>query len=162
VTADESHPAWVYRNERPRTNEKYFENLARCVFQAGLSWELIAKKWSNFRLAFDVFDVDKVSAYGVDDIARLISDERIIRNRQKIHATIENARRFKALSERYGGFQKWLDGIDKRNNYDLVVKKLVSEFKRVGVVTAHIFLWSVGESIKYDPSVHSRRPRKIV
>ena len=51
--------------------------------------------------------------------------------------------------------------MSKGNNYDYVVKRLKSRFKRVGVGTAHIFLWSAGEPIRYDASVHGRRPTKI-
>ena len=159
---ERSSPSWVYLDEKPVTDDQYFENLTRCVFQAGLSWELVAKKWPEFRKAFDGFDVDKVSEYGVEDLRRLMKNEGIIRNRQKIQDTMNNSVRFRSIREKYGGFRQWLDGIDKGNNYYLVVKLLKSEFSRVGTGTAHIFLWSVGEPIKYDPSVHDRRPRKIM
>jgi DNA-3-methyladenine glycosylase I len=159
---DETMPGWVYKGRRPATDREYFENMTRCIFQGGLNWQMIANKWPNFREAFNGFDIDKVAAYGPDDVARLRGDEGIIRNRQKIEATIRNAEEFKRIAAEDGSFQKWLDGMDKGSNYDYVVKRLKSRFKRVGTGTAHIFLWSVGEPIKYDESVHSRRPTKIV
>jgi len=76
-------------------------------------------------------------------------------------ATLHNAEEFKRIAEEFGSFQKWLDGLDKGNNYDYVVKRLKSRFKRVGPSTAHIFLWSVGEPIKWDESIHSRRPSQL-
>jgi len=155
-------PDWVYKDSRPATDREYFENMARCIFQAGLNWQLVADKWPRFREAFHGFDVDKVASYGPSDVARLLEDEGIIRNRQKIEATILNAEEFKRIASEHGGFQRWLDGMDKGSNYDYVVKRLKSRFKRVGVGTAHIFLWSVGEPIEYDASVHGRRPTKIV
>jgi DNA-3-methyladenine glycosylase I len=158
----ERNPSWVHKGTRPATDEVYLENLTRCIFQAGLSWQLVARKWPDFRRAFHNFDIDKIAGYGPQDIARLAADATIIRNRQKILATIHNAREFERIAREQGGFQQWLDSIDKAHNYDLVVKRLRSSFKRVGPSTAHIFLWSVGEAIEYDPSVHTRRPSKIV
>lgn len=155
-------PGWVYTDTRPGTDREYFENLTRCIFQAGLSWQLMANKWPSFQKAFDGFDIGKVAAYGADDIKRLSEDPGIIRNKQKIIATIHNAREFERVARDHGGFQAWLDSIDKSNNYDMVVKRLRSRLKRVGPSTAHIFLWSVGEPIEYDPTVYTRRPTKIV
>ena len=159
---EEKPPDWVYRGSRPKTDKKYFENLTRCVFQAGLSWQLMASKWPCFRRAFDGFDIGKVAAYGAEDIARLSGDPGIIRNKDKIVATIHNTREFERIAQEHGGFQNWLDSIDRSHNYDLVVKLLRSWLKRVGPGTAHIFLWSVGEPIEYDPTVHTRKPTKIV
>ena len=158
----EKPPDWVYTDKRPATDREYLENLTRCIFQAGLSWQLMAIKWPGFRRAFEGFDVTRVAAYGADDIARLSEDPGIIRNREKILAAIHNAREFERIAQEQGGFKAWLDSIDRSHNYDLVVKRLGSRFKRVGPGTAHIFLWSVGEPIEYDPTVHTRKPTKIV
>ena len=155
-------PSWVHTDTRPTDDNAYFENLTRCIFQAGLSWQLMSRKWPSFLRAFDGFDIIKVAAYGAEDIGRLSEDAGIIRNRNKILATIHNAREFERIAAEHGSFQRWLDSLDKSHNYDAVVKRMRSRFKRVGPSTAHIFLWSVGEKIKYDPSVHTRRPTKIV
>ena len=159
---EEKPPDWVYTDKRPATDREYFENLTRCIFQAGLSWQLMASKWPGFRRAFDGFDITRVAAYGAEDIARLSADPGIIRNKNKILATIHNAREFERIAQQHGSFQAWLDSIDRSHNYDLVVKRLRSRLKRVGPGTAHIFLWSVGEPIEYDPTVHTRKPSKIV
>ena len=157
----ESMPAWVHQGTRPATDSAYLSNLTRCVFQAGLNWTLVANKWPNFESAFNGFDVDRIAAYGAEDINRLNNDAGIIRNKRKILATIHNAREIQRISGEHGSFQAWLDALPKANNYDQVVKRLISTLKHVGPGTAHIFLWSVGEPIKYDESVHSRRPTKI-
>ena len=155
-------PDWVYKDTKPATDREYFENLSRCIFQAGLSWQLVSRKWPGFRAAFDGFDIVKVAAFGSEDIKRLSKDSTIIRNKQKIVATIENARAFERIAQEHGSFKEWLDSQDKSNNYDRVVKSLRSNLKRVGPSTAHIFLWSVGEPIRHDPTVHTREPTKIV
>ena len=158
----ENLPPWVYRDRKPEGDRIYFENLTRIVFQAGMSWRIIANKWSNFSPAFNGFDIDKVAAYGAEDIKRLTGDASIIRNKQKILTTLHNAREFQRIRRDHGSFKAWLESLDKSNNYDRVVKALRSRMKRVGAGTAHIFLWSVGEPITYDPSVHTRRPKEIV
>jgi DNA-3-methyladenine glycosylase I len=69
-----------------------FEKLSLEAFQSGLSWITILRKRENFRTAFAGFEIDRVAAFGEDDVARLMADERIVRNRAKIEATIANAR----------------------------------------------------------------------
>ena len=77
-------------------NELY-ERLTLEAFQSGLSWLTILRKRENFRGAFDGFDIEKVASYGERDIARLLSDEGIVRNRKKIEAAIANARTAREL-----------------------------------------------------------------
>lgn len=78
---------------RPVHDEgRMFEMLVLESFQAGLSWLTILRRREGFRAAFDDFDAMAIAGYGPDDEARLLQDERIIRNRAKIAATIGNAR----------------------------------------------------------------------
>ncbi|WP_163702093.1 DNA-3-methyladenine glycosylase I [Mycolicibacterium sarraceniae] len=69
-----------------------FERMSLEAFQSGLSWLIILRKRDNFRKAFDGFNLKKVAAYTNADVARLMADEGIVRNRAKIDATIANAR----------------------------------------------------------------------
>jgi len=69
-----------------------FERVSLEAFQSGLSWLVILRKRENFRRAFDRFDIERVARYTDRDIARLIADTGIVRNRAKIEATIANAR----------------------------------------------------------------------
>jgi DNA-3-methyladenine glycosylase I len=75
-----------------RDSRALFEKLSLEAFQSGLSWLTILRKRENFRAAFAGFDVEKVAAFGEDDVARLMADVGIVRNRQKVDATINNAR----------------------------------------------------------------------
>jgi DNA-3-methyladenine glycosylase I len=70
-----------------------FERLSLEAFQSGLSWLIILRKRPAFRVAFAGFDVAKVAAFDDADVARLLADTGIVRNRAKIEATISNARR---------------------------------------------------------------------
>jgi len=141
-------PQWMYRNRRPPNDDAYFENMTRVIFQAGLSWKMIAKKWPNFQKAFENFSIEKVSRFRDSDAERLMKNEGIVRNRVKIAATIQNAAQFKSVKKQFGSFQSYLDSLDKSNNYALVIKELGKRFQRLGPSSARIFLYTVGEDIR--------------
>ncbi len=85
---------------RPLRNEqRLFEKLCLEGFQAGLSWITILRRRPAFRAAFAGFDIHAVAAFTEADVERLLTDERIIRHRGKITATIDNARTTLALGE---------------------------------------------------------------
>jgi DNA-3-methyladenine glycosylase I len=75
-----------------RDDRGIFERLCLEAFQSGLSWLTILRKRENFRAAFGGFAMESVAAYGPDDVARLMADAGIVRNRAKIDAAIRNAR----------------------------------------------------------------------
>ncbi len=75
-----------------RDDTALFERLSLEAFQSGLSWLTILRKRENFRAAFRNFDIEAVAAFGPADVARLLADPGIVRNRAKIDATIANAR----------------------------------------------------------------------
>jgi len=92
-----------------RDDNALFARLILEINQAGLSWETILKKKDNFFKAFDDFDIEKVSRYNERKIQKLLQDAGIIRNRLKIQATIDNAKRIKGIQKEYGSFKNWLD-----------------------------------------------------
>ncbi|MDJ0378375.1 DNA-3-methyladenine glycosylase I [Cryobacterium sp. PH31-L1] len=85
-----------------RTEHALFERISLEAFQSGLSWAIILRKRPGFRAAFADFDPDRIAAFGEDDVARLLSDEKIVRNRLKVRATITNAQATVALREQGG------------------------------------------------------------
>jgi DNA-3-methyladenine glycosylase I len=90
-------------------DNELFERLMLEINQAGLSWEIILKKQQGFRDAFDGFNLEKVAVYAEADRIRLLSNAGIIRNRLKVNAAIENAKRILELREEHGSFSAWLD-----------------------------------------------------
>jgi DNA-3-methyladenine glycosylase I len=80
-------------------DDRLFERLTLEAFQSGLSWLTILRKREAFREAFAGFSVAAVAGFGDDDVARLLGDARIVRNRAKITAAIRNARAAAALGE---------------------------------------------------------------
>ncbi len=77
-----------------RDAQKLFEFLVLDAFQAGLSWRTVLYKRENFRRAFDGFNPERIAKYGSTQVAKLLRDEGIIRNRAKVAGTIKNARAF--------------------------------------------------------------------
>lgn len=92
-----------------RGDAELLERLALEINQAGLSWLTILKKKDAFRAAFEDFDPAVVARYGKRERARLLANAGIIRNRLKVDAVVENARRVLALRETHGSFAGWLD-----------------------------------------------------
>ncbi len=88
----------------PVTEESIlFERLVLEINQAGLSWLTVLKKREAFFAAFESFEVDRIAAYGEADRARLLGDASIIRNRLKVNAAIENAKRVRAMRASVNG-----------------------------------------------------------
>ena len=98
----------------PNMDEHYlFEMLILESFQAGLSWECVLNKRQAFRDAFDDFDIDKIVNYTEDKIEELLGNEKIIRHKLKIKATIRNAFIFKDIEEEYGSFGSYINSFTK-------------------------------------------------
>lgn len=85
-----------------------FEFLILEGAQAGLSWYTVLRKREHYRKVYDGFDPRKVARYDADKVARLLADPGIIRNRLKVAASIENARRFLAVQEEFGSFDAYI------------------------------------------------------
>jgi len=127
-----------------------FERLCLEIMQAGLSWEIVLKRREGLRRAFAGFDVDRVAAMGEADRARLLADPAIIRNRLKVAAIIENARRVRALRASHGGFASWLDAHHPRARPEWT-KLFRQTFLFTGGEIVGEFLMSLG----YLPGAHA-------
>jgi len=122
----------------------YLDVITRAVFQSGMSWRVVEAKWGGFREAFGGFDPATVAAFTDDDIDRLAADQRIIRNRRKIEATVTNAQTLLALEDGPGGFVGWLRG---RGDFEATIAALRGEFRYLGDMGAYYFLYVVGEEV---------------
>ena len=98
-----------------------FEYLILEGAQAGLSWLTILRRREGYRRAFDGFDPARIARYGEADVARLLADSGIVRNRKKIESAINNARCFLAVQAEFGSFSHYLwgfvDGQPQLNQY---------------------------------------------
>jgi len=120
-----------------------FERLCLEIMQAGLSWELVLKRRPSLNAAFAGFAVDKVARFGKRDVTRLLGDPGIIRNRLKVDAIIENAKRVQKLRTSHGGFADWLDAHHPRDKAAWV-KLFKQTFKFTGGEIVGEFLMSLG------------------
>ena len=132
-----------------RDDARLFERLALEINQAGLSWLTILNKKDNFVRAFEGFDLDRVAGYGENEIARLLADAGIIRNRKKVEAVIENARRLLAIRAEYGSFAAWLD-----QHHPLDREEWRKLFKRTFVFTGGEIVGEFLMSTGYLPGAH--------
>jgi len=126
-----------------------FERFVLEINQAGLSWITILRKAENFRRAYDGFDIDKIGKYGEQDRARLLNDAGIIRNRLKVNAAIENARRIIQLRGQHGSFKGWLDAHHPRP-----LEEWTRLFKRTFVFTGGEIVREFLVSTGYLPGAH--------
>ncbi|MEM6684601.1 MAG: DNA-3-methyladenine glycosylase I [Bacteroidota bacterium] len=143
-------------------DDQLFEFLILETFQAGLSWITILRKREKFRKAFDHFDYKKIAHYGEKKINSLLEDAGIIRNKLKIHATINNANVFIKVQDEFGSFSNYIwqftDGKPIQNAFktsaevpattelsDQISKDLKKKgFKFIGSTTVYAFMQAVG------------------
>ncbi|WP_276482188.1 DNA-3-methyladenine glycosylase I [Paraflavitalea pollutisoli] len=130
-------------------DDELFARLVLEINQAGLSWITILKKKDNFFAAYNNFSIDQVARYTDKQVERLLADPGIIRNRLKINAAIENARRIRLLQQEFGSFQQWL-----HHHHPLTKESWTKLFKKTFLFTGgeivHSFLMSIG----YLPGAH--------
>ena len=130
--------------KRPKNLAGYLEALSRPAFQAGMSWRVIEAKWPGIREAFREFDPKAVARFGPRDVERLMGDERVIRSRAKIEATIDNAQTLLELDEEHGGFRRYLRS---HEDFAATVADLKRQFRFIGDSGAYQFLYVVDEPV---------------
>ena len=141
----------------PNYDDNYlFEMLILESFQAGLSWECVLNKRNDFIVAYDNFNIDKIINYDENKINELLTNNKIIRNKLKIKASINNAKIFKDIQKEYGSFynylltftkNKILYEIDKTTNdlSDSISKDLIKRgMKFVGSTIIYSYLQAIG------------------
>ena len=156
---------------------RLFEFLVLDGFQAGVSWSIVLNKRANFRKAFHNFDPARVARYTGKDIARLLADAGIIRNRLKILAAINNAQRFLEVQKEFGSFDRYIwqfvGGRPKKNRFeslkqipatsaesDAMSKDLHARgFKFVGSTICYAFMQAAG--MVNDHTVDCHRYRQV-
>lgn len=124
-------------------DDALFERLVLEINQAGLSWLTILKKREHFRKAFDEFSIVRVARFTEKRREKLLADPGIIRNRLKVNAAIENAKRILALQRSHGSFAAWLAAHHPRSKEEWV-KLFKKTFVFTGGEITGSFLMSIG------------------
>lgn len=123
-------------------DRRLFEFLILEGMQAGLSWETVLRKRDAFRRAFVRFAPGKVARFSSKDVARLMKDESIIRNRAKIEAAIGNAKALLLVREEFGTFDAY---VWKFTDKDALSKDLKKRgFRFIGPTIVESFMQAVG------------------
>jgi DNA-3-methyladenine glycosylase I len=143
-------------------DRKHFEFLVLDAFQAGLSWAIVLNKRGGFRRAFADFDPVRVARFNRRSVERMLGDPGIVRNRQKIEASIGNARALLAIQEEHGSFDRFIwqfvDGRSRHNAWrsmkevparttesEAMSKELVRHgFKFVGSTICYAYMQAAG------------------
>jgi 3-methyladenine DNA glycosylase Tag len=140
----------------PKTTADYLEVLTQAVFQSGISWRVIEAKWPGFQEAFFRFDPKKISRLSEQDVDELAHDTRIVRNRKKIEATIDNALEMLAIEKEFGSMRDYLRS---HGSFDATVADLRKRFRFVGETGAYFFLHVVGEKVPSHEDWQKSRSR---
>jgi 3-methyladenine DNA glycosylase Tag len=117
--------------------------MTRCVFNAGFNWKVIDAKWDGFEAAFEGFDPTRLSFFADDLMDRLVSDARIVRNGQKIRATLENAKFVADTAREHGSFGAFLASWPADDQVGLLAL-LRRKGSRLGGATGQYFLRFAG------------------
>lgn len=159
-------------------DRKLFEMLILEGAQAGLSWLTILKKRENYRKAFDNFDTEKIAKYDNKKFSELLADEGIIRNKLKINATIQNAKRYLTVVKEFGSFDKYIwqfvngeplihsfkklsDYPAKTTESGAMSKDLLKRgFKFVGPTICYAFMQAVGMVNDHQPHCFKHKKNK--
>lgn len=132
-------------------DDRYLAEMTKAVFSAGFSWKVIRSKWPGFEAAFHGFDPNRVAFFHDDDLDRLLADVAIVRNGQKITATIRNARFVAETAKTNGSFGAFLSEWPQDDQAGLLAH-LGIHGSRLGGATAQYFLRFVG----YDAWIASK------
>ncbi len=138
-------PDWWFRGKQPPSDDAYFENLSRVIFQAGLNWQVVDGKWSAIKDSFCGFNIKKAAALTDNDVAEMLKNPDLIRHKGKIQAVIQNAKNFLLIQKTYGSFSNYLNSLDKSDNYAAAIEDL--KFRWLGDSSVATFLYTVNENI---------------
>lgn len=129
---------------QPQALGDFLEVMSKSVMQSGMSWRVVESKWPGIREAFKNFDAKAVAGLSPLDLEQLAQDKRVIRNRRKLEAIVENARRMVDLEESHGSFVRYLRS---HEGFQETVKDLRKQFKFLGEMGCYHFLYVVGETV---------------
>lgn len=158
---NKKNPKYIHYHDqewgKKRVDDAYlFEMLLLENFQAGLSFECVLNKREDFRTSYDNFSVFKVASYKEEKIKSLMENKKLIRNRLKIEASIQNAKVFLEIQKEYGSFHQYLETFTKGKTYFEVGKvkneladKLSKDLQKrgmkfVGSIIIYSYLQAIG------------------
>ena len=128
----------------PDGSAVYLEVMARAIFQAGMSWDVVRKRWPGIVEAFGGFEPERVSRIDAAGVDALMGDERLIRNRRKIEAVVANAGKILELAAKFDGFEGYLDAA---GDFESAMAGLKRDFSFMGDFVCYYFLYVSGREV---------------
>lgn len=125
-------------------DDRWLSRATNCIFCSGFNWKVVNAKWDGFEEAFEGFDLGRWIFSNDDDLGRLVSDTRIIRNGMKIKTVPENARYFAEKSKEYGGVGAWIGNWPQTDQIGLMAD-MHKNGSRLGAMTGQYFLRFMGK-----------------
>ena len=122
----------------------YLEVMSKSVFQTGISWQVVEKKWPGIKEAFRGFDAEAVARLNPGELDELTKDTRVIRNRRKLEAIVSNAQKMLEFEDKHGSFRNYLRS---HSDFEATAKDLRKNFKFLGDMGAFHFLYVVKEEV---------------
>ncbi len=141
---------------KPKRLGDYLEVMSKAIFQAGMSWKVVEAKWEGTREVFHDFDALAVASMPESEIAKATTDARIIRNRKKVEAIVDNARRIVELDEEHKGFRNYLRS---HGGFEATVKDLRKNFRFMGEMGCLLSLRGGRDRARVRSLVPFPRPR---
>ena len=129
---------------QPTSLADYLEVMSQAVFQTGILWKVVENKWPGIREAFRAFDAGAIASLTPEELDAITADPRVIRNRRKIEAIVENANAMLGLERQHGTFRSYLRS---HGGFEETVKDMRKRFKFLGDMGAYYFLWVVDEEV---------------
>jgi 3-methyladenine DNA glycosylase Tag len=146
----------VNPGQRPENDAGYLEMMTAVVFMGGLNRQVVMGKWDGFLEAFEQFDIDKVADFTDVDVERLSNDEKIIRYKAKIRATVDNAREMQAIASEHGSFGAWLRQSVEEEGVAATAEALGDRFKYMSAESGERYLYAVGEEVEVSDKVRAK------
>ena len=130
---------------KPADDRAYFELLTRASMNVGIGTRVVAQRWEGMKETFHNFNIVEAAALTEDDIIDLLSSPRVLRNRRKLEAVVENARIIIGIKAREGySFADYVDGLTARPSFAAAARILSKQFRALGQTAAEAFLFSAG------------------
>ncbi len=129
---------------KPKALADYLDVMSRAVFQSGMSWRVVNAKWAGTREVLGGFDPLVLATWGDVEVERAAQDTRLIRNRRKIAAVVDNARSLLEVADDAKAFCRYLRS---QEDFEELVRALRQRFRFLGDMGAYYFLYVVGEVV---------------
>lgn len=160
LAVDDKFKSWIeslrindFEKNKVESDNFFFEKLVSTIFVSGFKSIIFDKKWPSIKKAFNNFNVAKISQYDEEKINKIINTPNIIKNKAKIKAIINNAKKYVEIKQKYGSFTNYIESF--KNPLELA-KNLTKNFHYIGPTNVWDYLKLIGiDAIK--PDVHVRR-----